>query len=99
MVSLEDSTIEEKESSEVMDTYYTLKDQERKKFLEIALEKLDPDENFLITLYYYDDRDLEDISKITGLTRNNAKVKIFRARQKMLSTLKEHLKDELTMIL
>ena len=93
LVRLEDSAIEERESSEVMDAYYTLKDQERKKFLDLALGKLDPDENFLVTLYYYDDRGLDEISQITGITRTNAKVKIFRARQKMLGMLKEYLKE------
>jgi len=99
LVSLEDSSIEESESSDDMDAYYRLNDQDRKKFLDLALEKLDPDENFLVTLYYYDDKDLDEISGITGMTRNNAKVKIFRARQKMLGILKEYLKDELIMIL
>jgi RNA polymerase sigma-70 factor (ECF subfamily) len=50
-------------------------------------------------LYYYDDKDLEEIAQITGLTRNNAKVKIFRARQKISGMLKKYLKDELTGIL
>jgi RNA polymerase sigma factor (sigma-70 family) len=99
VVSLEDSAIGEKESSDMMDAYYSIKEQERKKFLDLALEKLEPDENFLITLYYYDEKDLEEISGITGMTRNNVKVKIFRARQKMMSLLKVYLKDEVTMIL
>jgi RNA polymerase sigma factor (sigma-70 family) len=98
-VSLEDSGFEEKVSSEVTDAYYRLKDQDRKKFLDLVLEKLDPDENFLVTLYYYDEKDLDEISRITGLTRNNVKVKIFRARQKMSGMLKKYLKDELIMIL
>jgi RNA polymerase sigma factor (sigma-70 family) len=99
LVSLEDSGFDEKASSEAMDAYYRLKDQDRKKFLDLVLEKLDPDENFLVTLYYYDEKDLDEISQITGLTRNNVKVKIFRARQKMSGMLKKYLKDELIMIL
>jgi len=98
-VSLEDSGFDEKASSEVMDAYYRLKDQDRKKFLDLVLEKLDPDENFLVTLYYYDEKDLDEISQITGLTSNNVKVKIFRARQKMSGMLKKYLRDELIMIL
>jgi RNA polymerase sigma-70 factor (ECF subfamily) len=88
VVRLEDSSVGEKESSEVMDAYYKLQDQERKKFLDLVLEKLEPDENFL-----------DEISQITGLTRNNVKVKIFRARQKMSGMLKKYLKDELIGIL
>jgi RNA polymerase sigma-70 factor (ECF subfamily) len=99
VVRLEDSSVGEKESSEVIDAYYKLQDQERKKFLDLVLEKLEPDENFLVTLYYYDEKDLDEISQITGLTRNNVKVKIFRARQKMSGMLKKYLKDELIGIL
>lgn len=99
LVTLEDSGFAEKEFSEVNDAYYRLKEQERKRFLELALEKLDKDENFLVTLYYYDEKDLDEIAQITGLTKNNAKVKIFRARQKMMIMLKKYLDEELTMIL
>jgi RNA polymerase sigma factor (sigma-70 family) len=99
LLSIEDSGFTEKESTEVNDAYYRLKKQERKKFLDLALEKLDPDENFLVTLYYYDEKDLDEIAQITGLTKNNAKVKIFRARQKMMVMLKGYLNEELSMIL
>jgi RNA polymerase sigma factor (sigma-70 family) len=99
LISIEDSGFVEKEYSEVTDAYYRLKELERKKFLHLALEKLDPDENFLVTLYYYDEKDLDEIARITGLTKNNTKVKIFRARQKMMVMLKQYLNEELTMIL
>ncbi len=97
--SIEDSGVEEKESGEINDAYYQLKESERKKFLDIALEKLDPDENFLVTLYYYEEKELDEVARITGLTKNNAKVKIFRARQKMMGMLKKYLKEELIELL
>jgi len=99
LVNIEDSGFVQNEPSEVNDAYHRLKEQERKRFLDIALEKLDPDENFLVTLYYYDEKDLDEIARITGMTKNNAKVKIFRARQKMMVMLKNYLNKELTMIL
>ena len=99
VVRLEDSSVDEKQYSEVEDAYYRLKNQERKKFLDLALEKLEPDENFLVSLYYYDEKDLDEIAEMTGMTKINVKVKIFRARQKMLNILQVYLKDELKMIL
>lgn len=98
-ISIEDSGSAEKTHPEVNEAYYRLKEQERKKFLDMAMEKLEPDENFLITLYYYDEKELDEISQITGLTKNNVKVKIFRARQKMMVMLKKFLNEELTTIL
>lgn len=53
------------------------------KALEKALEILDPDERFLITLYYYKDVSVDEISEITGLSASNVKVKLFRSRKKL----------------
>jgi len=97
--SIEDSKVAEKESNEISDAYYQLKESERKKFLDMVLEKLDPDENILVTLYYYEEKELDEIAQITGLTKNNAKVKIYRARQKMMGMLKKYLKEELIELL
>jgi RNA polymerase sigma factor (sigma-70 family) len=97
--SIEDAGVEEKESGEISDAYYQLKESERKKFLDIVLEKLDADENFLVTLYYYEEKELDEIARITGLTKGNVKVRIFRARQKMMVMLKKYLKEELIELL
>ena len=97
--SIDDEQVKEKESAEISDAYYQLKESERKKFLDIALEKLDPDENFLVILYYYEEKELEEIARITERTKNNVKVKIFRARQKMMGMLKKYLKEELIELL
>jgi RNA polymerase sigma-70 factor (ECF subfamily) len=99
LISIDDSGYAEKESPDINDAYYRLKEQDRKKFLDIALEKLEPEENFLITLYYYEEKELDEIAQITGMTKNNAKVKIFRVRQKMMRLLEKFLSKELEMIL
>ena len=51
--------------------------------LEKALQKLPEDERALITLYYLNESSVEDIHTITGLTKSNIKVKLFRARKKL----------------
>lgn len=98
-LSIDDTLIEEKVPDEIGDAYYKLKESERKKFLDIVLEKLDPGENFLVTLYYYEEKELDEIAQITGLTKNNVKVRIFRARQRMMVMLKQYLNKELIEIL
>jgi len=99
VLSIDGKGVEEKEQEEIADAYHQLKESERKKFLDIVLEKLDPDENFLVTLYYYEEKELEEIARVTGLTKNNVKVRIFRARQKMMVMLKQYLNKELIEIL
>jgi len=81
------------------DGYRNLKNEDRRRYLDLILSKLDPDENFLITLYYYEEKSLDEIAEISELSKNHVKVKIFRTRQKMLQLLKKSLNEEIIGIL
>jgi RNA polymerase sigma-70 factor (ECF subfamily) len=61
----------------------------RNSLVNFALQKISEEERGLITLYYYNDLDTEDISKITGINKSNIKVKLFRARQRMSEIIKK----------
>ena len=65
----------------------------------LALSKLPEDDQVLITLYYYENQSMDDISIITGLTVSNIKVKIHRARKKMYEILHEMLHEEIYTLL
>ena len=71
-----------------------LEDKERKQTIQKCLNLLPSEENFLLTLYYFDDQSLEEIGKIMDISANNAKVKLFRSRQKLAIILKKHLESE-----
>jgi RNA polymerase sigma-70 factor (ECF subfamily) len=64
-------------------------DDYRNSLVNFALQKISEEERGLITLYYYNDLDTEDISKITGISKSNIKVKLFRARQRMSEIIKK----------
>ena len=93
-VSLDESNISDTLYMESKENYDTLSAEERKKYLEKALDSLDRDEKMFVILYYYEERDLDEISTIAGLTKTNTKVKLFRARKKMLTVLQSYLKEE-----
>lgn len=93
-VSLDESNISETLYMESKENYNTLSAGERKKYLEKALDSLEADEKILIILYYYEERELDEIAEITQLTKTNTKVKLFRARKKMLTVLQSYLKEE-----
>ncbi|WP_372776847.1 RNA polymerase sigma factor [Mangrovibacterium sp.] len=65
------------------------------KSLNEALSKLPEMEQILITLYYYEDQKVEEISHITGLSESNVKVKIHRARKKMYDLLHESWQEDI----
>lgn len=58
-------------------------EQYRKSLVDFALQKLSGDERAIITLYYYEEMDTEKIAEVIGISRQNVKVRLFRARQKM----------------
>jgi len=48
-----------------------------------AIELLKPEEKALITLYYYEEKPVEEVAEITKLTPSNVKVKLHRIRKKL----------------
>ena len=79
-----------------MDTALSaLEDKERKQTIQNCLNLLPSEENFLLTLFYFEDQNLEEISKIMSINANNVKVKLFRSRQKLAVILKKQLEPEI----
>jgi RNA polymerase sigma factor (sigma-70 family) len=61
----------------------------RSSLINFALQKISDEERGLISLYYYDDMSIEEISEVVGISKSNIKVKLFRARQKMLEIIEK----------
>jgi RNA polymerase sigma-70 factor (ECF subfamily) len=61
--------------------------QYRNSLVSFALQKINDEERGLISLYYYEEMSTEEISEVTGISKSNIKVKLFRARQKMMEIL------------
>lgn len=72
-----------------------LEDKERRQTIQNCLNLLPGDENFLLTLFYFEDQSLEEIGKIMNINANNVKVKLFRSRQKLAVILKKQLEPEI----
>jgi RNA polymerase sigma-70 factor (ECF subfamily) len=69
---------------------------ERRRILNQALERLLPEERAMIMLFYKDNKSMEEIALIAGLTETNVKTKIFRIRKKLWVWIKamEEKQDE-----
>jgi len=98
-VKFDDVKISDTEIQSTEGAIGQLSTNDRKKYLQAGLERLEPDERALLKMYYYDDFSMEEISVITGLTVSNVKVKIHRSRKRLLMELRYILKDEIISIL
>jgi len=64
-----------------------------------AIRLLNPDDATIIILFYQGEQSLEEIGNILGITPNNAKVKLHRARQRLKDKLEQYFKNEIKEIM
>ncbi len=64
--------------------------------LSYAMQKLDHEDRAIITMHYYQDLSHSEICTITGLSRSNIKVRLFRARKRMQEIIEKNMIKELT---
>jgi RNA polymerase sigma factor (sigma-70 family) len=60
-----------------------------------AIRLLNSEDATIITLFYQGEQSLEEVGQILGITPNNAKVKLHRARQKLKDKLELYFRDEM----
>lgn len=77
------------------DALENLEAKEREQAIQDCISLLPNEDGFLLTLYYFEEQSLDDISKVMGLTPNNVKVKLFRSRKKLAAILKQRLEPEI----
>ena len=68
--------------------------QDRNKYIRLAVNKLKPDEKLILELFYFSEKKVEEIAKITGNTASNIKIKLFRGRKNVYKELKLILKSD-----
>ena len=73
----------------------TMEAEERKQAIQDCIKLLPSDDTFLLTLFYFKEKSLEEIAKVVNLTENNVKVKLFRIRKRLAAILKERLEPEI----
>ncbi|PWK18718.1 RNA polymerase sigma-70 factor (ECF subfamily) [Xanthomarina spongicola] len=72
-----------------------LVEEEKKQAIQECINLLPSEDGFLLTLYYFEEQSLAEISKIVGISANHVKVKLYRSRQKLASILRERLEPEM----
>lgn len=71
--------------------------EDRKNALAVALGKLTLDERSTVTLFYYNELSIQEISKVTDLSVSNVKTLLHRSRKKLLDILNEMGVKEFTL--
>jgi len=85
----------EHEVISLMNVLDAIEESERKLVIQDCINLLTAEESFLLTLYYFNENSLKEISEIIGTNENNVKIKLFRSRKKLAGILKTKLEPEL----
>ena len=80
---IEENTINNVPDDEVADLLCPTDDEERIVRLMQAIDLLNTEEKTLITLFYYEEKKIEEIGVVLDLTEANVKVKLHRTRKKI----------------
>jgi RNA polymerase sigma-70 factor (ECF subfamily) len=81
-------------NEQIIEETSQLDEDEQKILISKVLSQLNEEDNVLITLFYYNDNSVEEISDITGLSTSNVKVKLFRLRKKLYGQITEIMSKE-----
>lgn len=92
--SLDEQRLSDQDEAFIYDQLKEVDKAELEKYLHDALSKLPEQDQVLVTLYYYEDQKIEEISQVTGLTESNVKVRIHRARKRMYELLGHYFEEE-----
>jgi RNA polymerase sigma-70 factor (ECF subfamily) len=68
---------------------------ERKKFVQLAMQRLKDDERICLTLFYLNELQVSEIHDLTGISAANIKVLLYRGRKNLYSQLEQLLKSEI----
>ena len=99
---IEENTINNVPDEKADDILYPTDDEERTARLIQAIDLLNVEEKALITLFYYEEKSIEEIGEVLKLSPGNVKVKLHRTRKKiderkgvMMETNKKHTENAL----
>ena len=87
--------ISENEINSISNIIIDIDKKERKLLIKNCLNLLSKEDHFLLTLFHFEDLSLKEISSIMGITTNHVKIKLYRARMKLATILKENLEPEI----
>lgn len=96
---MEDDFAETEAATSTENVLEQLKAEERKKFIQAALNILPENDSLVLTLFYLAENSVEEITEITGWTEANVKTKLHRARKSLYHALEKILRGEITAII
>lgn len=89
--AIDENLIGNMTENEIVENLDQLDREEQSKLVASAVDHLPPDESALVSLFYMQETSVEDISRVTGLSVSNVKVKLHRIRKKLYDVMQQKM--------
>ncbi len=89
--AIDDEMIDNYTTDKISRSVNELNREEQIEAVNQVMEKLPEEENLLLILFYKKEKTIEEIAEITGYTKSNVKVKLYRIRKRMYDDLNRYL--------
>ncbi|HNW56328.1 MAG TPA: RNA polymerase sigma factor [Bacteroidales bacterium] len=89
ILSLEDFPVEANDFTGISSNEEEADKEYLNSLVNFALQKISEEERGLISLFHYEEMSIDEISEVTGISKSNIKVKLFRARRKMTEIIQK----------
>lgn len=77
------------------DVLQTIERKERAEMIKECLNELPEDERSILWFFYFEELSLKEITQVTEFSENNVKVKLHRARKKLLAVIQNRVEPEM----
>jgi RNA polymerase sigma factor (sigma-70 family) len=86
--------VENYSEDDINENLIRLDNNEQKAIINTVLKKLNPEDHLLVTLYYFGEKSIDEISEIVNISPSNVKVKLFRIRKKLYGEIQYIIKSQ-----
>lgn len=86
--------ITEHQLDEVENALAFLESQERREKINQCIMQLPERDAALVTFYYFEELSVKEIAKLTEMSEDNIKVRLFRSRKKLFTLLRSYIQPE-----
>ncbi|GAA4316187.1 RNA polymerase sigma factor [Pontixanthobacter gangjinensis] len=70
--------------------------EERSRLIKKCIDSLPEEDAAIISLFYFEEQTVKEVAKVTGLSEDNIKIKLYRSRKKLFSLLQVYIEPEIT---
>jgi RNA polymerase sigma-70 factor (ECF subfamily) len=97
-LAIDEKLIENFSEEDISNSLLGLSADDQKRLITEALASIPRTDNLIVSLFYFHEKDIDEISEIVGMTQSNVKVKLHRIRKKLLREMNSIINNDINTV-